>query len=52
MNEDKKIKMYGFYSGYHKLVASIPARSLERAKEIFYESYPDKKYLFIEVITK
>ena len=48
--ENKKIKMYGFYSGYHKLVASIPARSIDRAKEMFKEQYPDKTYLFIEVM--
>jgi len=48
----EKIKMYGFYSGYNKIIASIPARSMERAKEILRESYPDKKYLFIGVIDK
>lgn len=48
--DEKKIKMYGFYSGYRKLIAAIPSRSIERAKELYNESYPDKKYLFIEVI--
>lgn len=50
MNEDKKIKMYGFYSGYRQLIAAIPSRSLERAKEIFAERYPDKNYMYVEVM--
>lgn len=49
-NNDKKIKMYGFYSGYNKLVTSIPSRSIERAKEIFEEVYPNKKYSYIKVM--
>lgn len=49
-NNDKKIKMYGFYSGYNKLVASIPSRSIERAKKIFEEMHPDKKYSYIKVM--
>lgn len=47
---DKLFKAYGFYDNTGKLIQVVPSTDIEEAKEWYNKNFPDKPYLYVEVL--